>query len=149
MTTLHAEADRHFYRDADRALLGGVCAGLANHLGFNLKVTRLLAFIAFLMAMPIAVIAYLAAVCLIPAESRRNYDDRDHELEPERHFRKRRRSRREKRAARKNKDSAQILKSTLTKDINRRCSSMDRRLARLEKHVTSKRFQIDQELSRL
>ena len=61
--------DRRFYRDKDRAILGGVCAGVADYFGFNLKVTRFLAFIAFLMAMPMAILAYFALVLLVPSRS--------------------------------------------------------------------------------
>ena len=57
MTAINAAPDRRLYRDRDRAILGGVCAGLATYLGFNLKVTRILAFITFLTMMPIAIIA--------------------------------------------------------------------------------------------
>ena len=69
MRTYSGASTGRLYRDADRAMLGGVCAGLAGYFGLNLKVTRFLAFIAFLMAMPIAVFSYLAAVFLLPAES--------------------------------------------------------------------------------
>ena len=70
MRTYSGTSTGGLYRDADRAMLGGVCAGLAGYFGLNLRVTRILAFIAFLMAMPIAVFSYLAAVFLLPAESR-------------------------------------------------------------------------------
>jgi phage shock protein C len=143
MTTMNAESNRHFYRDADRAVLGGVCAGLAGYLGFNLKMTRFLAFIAFLMAMPVAVIAYLAAVFLIPSASSGKIDS-----VTESHY-QRCRSRREKRQSRKAQETVEEPRSPLADELSRRCKSMDERLARLEKHVTSKRFQIDQELSRL
>ena len=63
--------ERRFCRRTDRALLGGVCAGFADYFGFNLRVTRLLAVIAFVMAMPMAVITYLAIVFLVPADSSR------------------------------------------------------------------------------
>lgn len=139
MTAINAETDRHFYRDRDRAILGGVCAGLAEYLGFNLKVTRILAFIAFLMAMPIAIIAYLAAVFLIPSESRGVAD-----TATDRRCHKRKR--RKMKAA---KQDTELPKSPIAGDINRRCESLDERLKRLEKHVTSKRYQLDQELSRL
>jgi phage shock protein C len=139
MTAINAESDRHLYRDRDRAILGGVCAGLAEYLGFNLKVTRILAFIAFLMAMPIAIIAYLAAVFLIPSESR-GVDDTA--IDRRCHKRKRRKMK----AA---KQDSELPKSPIADDINRRCESLDERLKRLEKHVTSKRYQLDQELSRL
>ena len=124
-----------FYRDADRAWIGGVCAGIACHLGFNLKVTRLLAFVALLSAGPIAVVAYIAAVFLLPSRSvpgfekasrrKRRKRCREHSYEPERQRR-----------------SASSI-------IDSRCQELDQRLATLERHVTSKRFQIEQELSRL
>ena len=137
MTTAHYESDRRFYRDKDRACLGGVCAGLAEYFGFNLKVTRCLAFIAFLMAMPVAVIVYFAAVLLIPSVSRGG--DR---LTKKRRFRRSRKSR-------KVEDLVEAPEFSLADDINRRCESIDERLRRLEKHVTSRRFQLDQELSKL
>jgi len=146
MTTMNAGSKRRFYRDADRAVLGGVCAGLAGYLGFNLKMTRFLAFVAFLMAMPVAVIGYLAAVFLIPSASSREFD-----VAAENHTSKRseRRAKRNARKARKEQEAFDAPKSELAADIDRRCESMDERLARLEKHVTSKRFQIEQELERL
>ena len=152
MIATNAETRGRFYRDADRAVLGGVCAGVAGYLGFNLKVTRFLAFIAFLMAMPFAIIGYLAIVFLVPSASSRTYD-----VATERGFGRRRRSRREKarrdkvrrERARRDEEYAEAQKPSVATVINHRCQSLDERLARLEKHVTSKRFQLDQELSRL
>lgn len=143
MNSFSTEAARRFYRDADRAMLGGVCAGLAGYLGFNLRVTRILAFIAFLMAMPIAVIAYLAAVFLIPAMSTKggmysSRTDRDGRGWSCRKDRKR-----------EKQEEVRVQPSAMSAVINSRCQSMDERLALLEKHVTSRRFQIDQELGRL
>ena len=146
MITVHANRHGRFYRDADRALLGGVCAGLAGYLGFNLKVTRFLAIIACLMAMPIAVIAYLAAVFLIPSASRLNFDvDAAESNYRRRESRKERKARKKHEKAKSNFAPERLLKA----DIDRRCHSMDERLVRLEKLVTSRRFQLEQELSRL
>ena len=137
MTTMNVGSDRRLYRDADRAILGGVCAGLAGYLGFNLKMTRFLAFIAFCMAMPIAVIGYLAAVFLIPSVS-----NGDYVVVEERRYSRRRKSR-------KKKEEVEVRTPTMADDINRRCESLDERLVRLEKRVTSRRFQLEQELSKL
>jgi phage shock protein C len=139
MTAINAAPDRRLYRDRDRAILGGVCAGLATYLGFNLKVTRILAFIAFLTMMPIAIVAYLAAVFLIPSASRSEYD-----VATVRNCRGRRR-----REKKREKESVERPESSYAEVINERCASLDERLKRLEKHVTSKRYQLDQELSRL
>ena len=61
--------DRSFYRSSDSSVLGGVCGGLAEYFGFNLKVTRILAVIGFLMNPPLAAVVYLAVVFLVPARS--------------------------------------------------------------------------------
>jgi phage shock protein C len=143
MIATNAESQRRLYRDADRAVLGGVCAGLAGYLGFNLKVTRFLMFIAFLTAMPIAVIGYLAAVFLIPSASSLNYD-----VETEEYFCRKRKSRKS-RKAHKEREFREVSRSSAAADIDRRCRSIDERLVRLEKLVTSRRFQLEQELSRL
>lgn len=123
------------YRDADRAWIGGVCAGLAGHLGFNLKLTRLLAIVALLSAGPIAVVAYIAAVFLLPSRS-------DPGFEKVSRRKRRRRCRERHQEPERHGPSASSI-------IDSRCEELDQRLAELERHVTSKRFQIEQELSRL
>ena len=132
MTGLAGTTGRRLYRDADRAVLGGVCAGLATYLGFNLKVTRLLCVIAFLCAFPFAVVAYLAAVLIIPSSSSRIYDD---ELREER---------------RKEALREEILRAKPTvRDVRERYREMDERLARIERYVTSSRYELDEEFRRL
>ena len=146
MITTDADPRGRLYRDADRAMLGGVCAGLAGYLGLNLKVTRCLAFIACLAAMPIAAIVYLAAVLFIPSASRLNFD-----VEAEESICRRRRSRKARKARKRHKEAESALapERSVKADIDRRCHSLDERLVRLEKLVTSRRFQLEQELSRL
>lgn len=132
MTGFAGTTGRRLYRDADRAVLGGVCAGLATYLGFNLKVTRFLCVIAFLCAFPFAVVAYLAAVLVIPSSSSRIYDD---ELREER---------------RKEALREEILRAKPTvRDVRERYREMDERLARIERYVTSSRYQLDEEFRRL
>ena len=132
MTGFAGTTGRRLYRDADRAVLGGVCAGLATYLGFNLKVTRFLCVIAFLCAFPFAVVAYLAAVLVIPSSSSRIYDD---ELREER---------------RKEALRDEILRAKPTvRDVRERYREMDERLARIERYVTSSRYQLDEEFRRL
>ena len=132
MSTYTRTSGRRFYRDADRAVLGGVCAGLATYLGFNLKVTRLLCFIAFLCAFPFALIAYLAVVLLVPASSSKVYDEA---LDEER---------------RKDALREEIVRARPTAgEIRERYRSLDERLARIEKYVTSSRYELDEEFRRL
>jgi len=132
MSTYAEAPDRRLYRNKDKAVLGGVCAGLADHLGFNLKVTRFLAFIAFLCAMPFAVVGYLAAVFLIPARSSRAYEQADYEEMRKEKLRE------EIRRAKPNVD-----------EVRRRYKTMEERLAKIEKHVTSQQYELDEKLRRL
>jgi phage shock protein C len=132
MSTFAGTSGRRLYRDADRAILGGVCAGLATYLGFNLKVTRLLCIIAFLCAFPFALIAYLAAVFLVPASSSRIYDESMYEE-------------RRKEALR---EEIRRAKPTVD-DVRERYRGLDRRLAKIEKYVTSSKYRLDEEFRRL
>ena len=123
---------QRLYRDADRAIIGGVCAGLATYLGFNLKVTRFLCVIAFLCAFPFALVAYIAAVLLIPSSSSRFYDEKIYEE-------------RRKEALRE-----EILRARPTvSEVRERYKSLDERLAKLEKYVTSSRYELDEKFRRL
>ncbi len=152
MTAYTGMSGRHLYRDADRAVLGGVCAGLAGHFGLNLKVTRLLAVIAFFMAMPFAVIAYLAVVFLVPAESGHRHETTSHAETGCCWGRRRCRQsagRHEKRESQIRDDHVAAASAPSINDVRKRYEALDRRLAELEKEVTSPRFQLEQEFRKL
>ena len=119
---------RKFYRSRDRALIGGVCAGLADYFGFNLKMTRVLAVISLCMAMPVTLLAYCGTVFLVPAAP---VSTGEPKYDPE--FRKAVRS---------------APRQTLS-EVKRRFQSLDSRMARLERYVTSSRFNLDQEFRKL
>ena len=119
---------RKFYRNREKAMLGGVCAGLADYFGFNLRMTRVLAFIAFLMAMPMTLIAYFGTVLLVPAGPPAS---KQAEYDPE--FRR----------------AVRSAPAQTVSDVRRRFQSLDSRLARLERYVTSSRFNLDQEFRKL
>lgn len=119
---------RRFYRSRERAVVAGVCAGLADYFGFNLKVTRILAVISLLMAMPVTLLIYFGTVLLVPAAP---VGGREPPFDAE--FRRAIRS---------------APRQTLS-DVRRRFQSLDSRLARLERYVTSPRFSLDQEFRKL
>lgn len=127
MSSYASMPNRRFHRNADKAMLGGVCAGIADYFGFNLFVTRILALIAFF-AMPLTLIGYLALVVLIPSVSAKDYPQ---PFDPA--FRK----------------AVRASPSQTMSDVRSRFKSLDRRLARLEKYVTSSRYQLDREFDRL
>lgn len=128
MSEHHSISGRRFYRNRDRAMVAGVCAGIADYFGFNLCVTRFLAVISLLMAMPVTLLLYFGTVLLVPAASGR---ERKADYDPE--FRRAVRS---------------APRQTLS-EVKRRFQSLDSRLARLERYVTSSRFDLDQEFRKL
>ena len=130
MSNYGAIPRRRFTRNRDRAVIAGVCAGLADYFGFNLKMTRILAVIALFMAMPVTLVAYFGTVLLVPA-SKAGASNTEPQYDPE--FRKAVRS---------------APKQTLS-DVKRRFQSLDSRMARLERYVTSSRFNLDQEFRKL
>lgn len=131
MSTFETITPRAFYRSADNAMLGGVCAGIAGYFGFNLRATRFLAICAFVMAMPMTVMVYLAIVFLVPART----TGKQQRVHP-----KCWRTRRAK--------PEQMPKQTPQQtaiDVRDRTKSLDRRLAKLERYITSSRYQLDKE----
>jgi phage shock protein C len=120
--------ERRFVRSSDDAMLGGVCAGLADYFGFNRKATRLLAVVGFFLNPLFAIGGYLAVVMLVPAQATASkMKTRDPA------FQKAMRS----------------APSNAMGDLRRRFQSLDRRLARLERYVTSSRYQLDREFREL
>jgi phage shock protein C len=139
MTVYASTEGRHFSRDADRAVLGGVCAGIADYFGFNLRATRVIFIIAFIVATPFAAVAYIAIVLLVPAESGR------YEYVVERKVRKRRRRlTRKERIQVEDEERAQAAEA-----VKQRYQALDERLARIEKYVTSSRYNLDREFRNL
>lgn len=116
------------YRSADRGVLAGVCAGLAEYFGVDANVMRVLVLIgAFFF--PILILAYVALALLLPKRPSYDADDAGPDVEI------RRRVRAEPHA-------------TLG-SVRHRFRDLDRRLQRLEKYVTSDRFKLDREFEGL
>ena len=119
---------RRFYRNSSRAMVGGVCAGLADYFGFNLRVTRILVVIALFVVTPATLLAYFGTVFLVPS---REVLAETPKFDPD--FRKALRS-----------DPGRTMG-----EVRRRFSKLDARLARLERYVTSPRFDLDEEFRNL
>ena len=71
MTAYATTQERRFVRDADRGVVGGVCAGIADYFGFRVCAVRFIFIIALFVAFPFAALTYFAIVLLVPAESSR------------------------------------------------------------------------------
>jgi phage shock protein C len=115
------------YRDRDNAMLAGVCAGLADYFGFNLRALRVVVALGAIFFLPFTVVSYVLLAILLPvrpAEAR---------LEPER----------EDFWRNVNNAPADVFRS-----LRHRFRELDLRLQRMEAFVTSPEFEIDRELGR-
>ncbi len=113
------------YRDKDRAIIAGVCAGLADWTGVNRVGLRL---VVVLLALPftfVMVMGYLVLWLLLPRRPRNLYrDDAEAEFWQE--------------VRRSPRDSVG--------QLNRRFRDLDGRLQRMEAWITSSEYRIDREL---
>ena len=116
-------------RDSTNSVIFGVCSGLADYFGFDVKVTRICVAIAAFFFFPTVPIIYLILGLLLDdsGRSRRNQVREDPEL--------RRRVRSEP--------------HTTLRSVRYRFRDLDRRLQRLEKHVTSRKYNLEREIDGL
>lgn len=115
---------QRFYRDPQHGKLMGVCAGVADYFGWNVTFVRILAVVALVWFNGLTVIAYLLLGFLLPVKPERLYDwDTD-----EAYWQSVRRSAR---------DTYQ--------DVHYRFRDLDRKLARMEGYVTSRRYDLDRQ----
>ena len=68
MTTFAGTSERRLYRDADRAVLGGVCAGLANYFDMDPVVVRVI-FAFLLVFAGGGLVAYLVLWIVMPEDA--------------------------------------------------------------------------------
>ena len=117
------------YRNTDDAMILGVCAGLADYFGFDRSITRIVTVIAGFIFPPTVLFAYFLLGLLL---QKAPISARDSTAES---YVLRQRVRAEPH-------------STLD-SIRHRFRELDRRMQRLEKHVTSKRYRLEQEFDGL
>jgi phage shock protein C len=122
---------RRFYRDRERGCCLGVCAGIADYFGFDLTATRIIAVISLFLFMPMTVLVYFGTALLVPAKPR-PADAATRSSEDEK-FQKAVRS---------------APQATLA-SIRHRFRELEARLQRMERYVTSSRFNLDREFRNL
>ncbi len=148
MTAYASTHERRFVRDADRGVIAGVCAGIADYFGFRLCAVRAIFVVALFVAFPFAVLTYIAIVLLVPSESSRYEYIVEREVVHRRRRRRRRRmSRRERRRA--EAEAAEEERVRKAEKVRERYQTLDERLARIEKYVTSSRYDLDREFRNL
>jgi phage shock protein C len=126
---------RELYRDTANGKISGVCAGLANYFGLEIWLVRILVISAALLGGSFLVLLAYVAMTLMVEKQPANYveavkNEQEHKL--------------------KNKpwqagQTPELLLQTLEKDFD----SIEDKLRDLEAYVTSDRFKVDREFSRL
>jgi phage shock protein C len=114
------------YRNPRRGKVFGVCAGLSEFLGFDLTATRALVVIGALFFFPIVCVVYVALGVLLPRrpyEANESYDPVQSKVRSNPH--------------------------DMLSSVRYRFRDLDSRLQRLEKYVTSNRFNLDREFRQL
>ena len=116
------------YRDPDNGKIAGVCAGLADYFSWNVDAVRFATIVAAVLFSVTTVALYTAAAFFLPKKPKDLYDDKTEEQ----YWRKYRKS----------------PKDTLA-DTRYRFRRLERKLSRLEAYVTSERYHLDREITKL
>ena len=121
---------RRLYRDRENGMIAGVCAGIADYFGFDVTITRIIVVIGLFLFLPTTLIAYFVLALLLPTRPRESARFRDE-------------------ATATLQRSVRSAPHATLDTIRHRFREIDGRLQRLEKYLTSKRFELDREFESL
>lgn len=119
---------RRLYRDTRRSAIAGVFAGIADYLGIRVAAVRIIGFIAILMMFPVGLLAYIIAAMVLQPMPHDAYSSA-----PEERF---------VRSLRKSPEE------TLS-GVRYRFKNMESKLQKMERYVTSSRYDLDREFDEL
>ena len=112
------------YRDTRRGMIFGVCAGIAEYFAFDVRITRVLTVVGAMFGFPVVFISYLVLGVMLPRKPDTGpYDPLQRQVRSDPH--------------------------DMLSSVRYRFRDLDSRLQRLEKYVTSSRFDLDSEFRRL
>jgi phage shock protein C len=111
------------YKDKEKGMLCGVCAGIADYFGFDLTATRVLTVVLQFM-FPATFLVYILMCMLLPKKPRELYEDREEE-----------------------QFWSSVRKSPVATvaSVRHKMRELDAKLQRMERYVTSPGFTLDQE----
>lgn len=128
----------NLYRNRKKGWLGGVCAGIGDHFNIEHWIVRLLAVGALLFFNSLAIFAYLAVCVLLarrpkklPVKPETDYDATTHQDRPRTVF------------------SYPTSPSERLRMAQERLDEVLNRVETMERYVTSKRFDLDREFSKI
>ena len=117
------------YRDKKNAVIGGVCAGIADYFDFNRKGVRVATALCMLFPpfIPFVILAYVLLALLLPVKPSELYVDDDRAV-----FWR----------------GVSNAPSDVFGALSHRFRELNRRLEKMEAHVTSKEFEFERELGK-
>ena len=116
------------WRDNDNKIIAGVCSGIAQYFGLPRRITRIIAFIAFLFMPLFMLIAYLGLAWYLPTRPAELYQDANEQS----------------RAEDIHRDPGKNLRQ-----LKHRLHALERKLNRMEATVTDKNYQLRQKFRQL
>lgn len=117
------DSPTRLYRDSERGMIFGVCAGVADYFGFRRAAVRWVTIILTLF-LPMTAVVYLALAILLPRKPRELYKDSEDEM-----FWR----------------SVRVEPHTTFARVRHRFRELDARVQRVERYVTSSRFKLDRD----
>lgn len=151
------ERKGELYRNADNGKIAGVCAGIADYLGWETWLVRILVVSGILFGMPFLVLGYIAAWFILDKNPKG-------ETKHSKHHRSAASSSSQYKSTRKHDKYEDANESIKVKariwqsgeppkqafhDISRKFSSLERQLQAIEHYVTSSEFTVAREINKL
>ncbi|WP_407332734.1 envelope stress response membrane protein PspC [Enterovibrio sp. 27052020O] len=123
------------YRDPVNGKIGGVCAGIADYLGVEIWLVRIITVSAFLIGLGFFVIvAYIAATLILekmpPEEAKKTHHFREHQVK--------------QKPWQQGKSASHLLA-----DIDQEMMQMEQGVAKMEAYVTSSEFDLNRQFKKL
>ncbi len=130
MSSEREPGPRRLFKDRENGMVAGVCAGIADYFGFDVTITRIIVVIGLFLFLPTTLVAYIVLALLLPTKPRLSAGIRDE-------------------AAATLQRSVRSAPHATLDNIRHRFREVDARLQRMEKYLTSKRFELDREFESL
>jgi phage shock protein C len=114
---------RRLYKDSGNRALCGVCAGIADYFGADVAMVRIFTVISQVM-FPVTILVYMALCFILPSKPEALYrDEREEEFW----------------------QSIRVSPAATATSVRHRFRSLETRLQRMERYVTSRNFGLDRE----
>lgn len=125
--------EKRLYRDPKQGKIGGVCAGIAEYLGLEIWIVRIVAVSGFLLGFGFfATLAYIAALLILEKKPDTVQSNQQNDLHV-------------KKTPWQQGRSAQIVLSELDNKIRQ----MEQKVNKVESHVTSREFELNRQFRQL